>query len=195
MKISKKIVLVLIVGLIYAIANGFSIYKYSYCDEKRESDVAIILGASVDSKGVSPVYEERINHGIWLCNNGYVKYIILTGGKGRGNDFSDASKAKEYALSKGISENKILLEEKSAITQDNLKYSKDIMDEIGLDSCIIVSDPLHMKRAMLMAEEYEMNACSSPTPTTRYHTWKTKFPFLLRELFFYIGYKNYYIIN
>lgn len=180
--------------LLYVIANAFSIYGYGYRGDKRESDVAIILGASTDSDGVSPVYKERINHGIWLCNNGYAKYIILTGGKGRGNDFSDAYKAKEYALSQGISEEKIMLEEKSSITQDNLKYSKEIMDENNLNSCIIVSDPLHMKRAMLMAEDYEKNTWPSPTPTTRYRSWKTKLPFLFRELFFYIGYKIYAII-
>ena len=55
-------------------------------------------------------------------------------------------------------------------------------------SCIIVSDPLHMKRSMLMAKDLNMKAYSSPTPTTRYKSLKTKIPFLNREVFFYLGY-------
>jgi hypothetical protein len=45
-----------------------------------------------------------------------------------------------------------------------------------------------MKRAMLIAEDYGMNALSSPTTTSMYKSLKTKIPFLLREEFFYVGY-------
>ncbi len=62
------------------------------------------------------------------------------------------------------------------------------MEEHALDTAIIVSDPLHMKRAMLMAEDYGICAYSSPTPTTMYRSAKTQIPFLAREVFFYIGY-------
>jgi len=57
-----------------------------------------------------------------------------------------------------------------------------------MDTAIIVSDPLHMKRAILMAKDYGIEACSSPTPTTMYKSAKTQIPFLAREVFFYIGY-------
>ena len=69
-----------------------------------------------------------------------------------------------------------------------MKFAKEIMKEHSLDTAIIVSDPLHMKRAMLMAADYGVNAHSSPTPTTMYRSWKTKASFLAREVFFYIGY-------
>ena len=62
------------------------------------------------------------------------------------------------------------------------------MEENDLETAIIVSDPLHMKRSMLMAEDYNINASSSPTTTSMYKSLKTKIPFLLREEFFYIGY-------
>ena len=178
-----------IAGWLFAVAAG--IVSYGKLDEKCSCDAAIVLGAATTDGVVSPVYRERINHGIWLYENGYVDYVILTGGKGEGNDFSDAAKAREFALSQGLPESVILLEEQSRITQENLQYSKKLMEERGLSSCILVSDPLHMKRAMLMAKDYGMNACSSPTPTTKYRSWKTKLPFLLREEFFYIGYQIY----
>lgn len=63
------------------------------------------------------------------------------------------------------------------------------MDSCSYSSAIIVSDPLHMKRAMLMAKDCGIEAYSSPTPTTRYRTLRSKLPFLAREEFFYIGYR------
>ena len=171
------------------IYDMFIIYQYGKTDEKQKSDVAIILGAETDKNGVSPVYAERINHGIWLYENHYVDYIIVTGGKSKETELSDAYIAKRYAVFKGIPENVIYTEEQSEITQENIEYSKKIMESNNWDTCIIVSDPMHMKRAMLMAKDYKLQALSSPTQTTRYCSWKTKLPFLLREEFFYLGYR------
>ena len=180
--------LVVFLIILFAIITAVNITHYGKVDEKAHCDVAIILGAATSDGEVSPVYRERINHGIWLYENGYVDYLILTGGIGNGNEISDACAAKQYAIKKGVPEQVIFIEEKSTITEENLEHAKAIMDEHSLDTAIIVSDPLHMKRAMLMASDYGIDACSSPTPTTMYRSAKTQIPFLAREVFFYIGY-------
>lgn len=174
--------------VIFLIATAVSIVNYGNKDEKQISDVVIVLGAGATDTDVSLVYRERINHGIWLYENGYVDYLILTGGVGEGNIHSDAYVAKQYALSMEVPEAAILIEETSVITEENLENAKKLMDANWLSTAIIVSDPLHMKRAMLMAKDYGIEAYSSPTPTTMYRSAKTKIPFLVREEFFYIGY-------
>lgn len=180
-------------AFLYAAGAAVSIWNYAGIDEARPADAAIVLGAGASDAGVSPVFQERINHGIWLYRSGYVKKIILTGGYGRGNAHSDAYTAKRYALSQGVPEEDILLEEESSITRENIENAKGIMESCSYDTAIIVSDPLHMKRAMLMARDSGIEAYSSPTPTTRYVSWKTKLPFLAREVFFYTGYLLYRI--
>lgn len=180
--------LVLLFIVFWVIFASVSIVDYGKADEKAPSDAAIVLGAGTWEGQVSPVYRERINHGIWLYENGYVDYLILTGGFGDGSSISDAQAAKQYALSKAVPERAILIEESSTITEENLENAKAIMDEAGLETAIIVSDPLHMKRAMLMAGDYGIHACASPTPTTMYRSLKTQLPFLAREVFFYTGY-------
>ena len=179
---------VIFLSVVIALSIAINIWNYGKIDEKAPSNVAIVLGASVWEDGVSPVYRERINHAITLYKDGFVDYIILTGGFGEGSYKSDSQVAKEYALSQGIPEERLLIEEKSTITEENLEFSKEVMEENDLETAIVVSDPLHMKRSMLMAEDYNINALSSPTTTSMYKSLKTKIPFLLREEFFYVGY-------
>ena len=171
------------------ISTSLSIVRFSRVDEARPADAAVVLGAAAPNGTVSPVYRERINHAIGLYESDLVRYIIMTGGTADGNTVSDALAAKNYAVSQGIPESSVLVEDQSTITEENLEYAKKIMDEHGLDTALIVSDPLHMKRAMLMAEDYELTAYSSPTRTSMYKSLRTKIPFLLREEFFYIGYR------
>lgn len=187
-RIITAISLITVLILLNLIMAAVSIVRYGETDEKTQCDAAIILGAGTWEGKVSAVYRERINHGIWLYENGYVDYLILTGGMGEGNQVSDAQAAMEYAISQSVPEDAILIEEKSTITEENLAFSKKIMDAHDLHTAIIVSDPLHMKRAMAMAEDYGIAAFSSPTPTTMYRSLKTKAPFLFRETFFYVGY-------
>lgn len=179
---------IILLLMVFAIGIAISIWNYGKVDEKAPADVAIVLGAAISDGEVSPVYRERINHAITLYEEGTVDFIILTGGFGEGSYKSDSQVAKEYALSQDVPEERILIEEKSTITEENLEFSKEIMEENDLETAIIVSDPLHMKRAMLMAKDYNINALSSPTTTSMYKSLKTKIPFLLREEFFYIGY-------
>lgn len=165
------------------------IIRFGEQDHKQPCDVAIVLGAGTANGILSPVCRERVQHGIWLYENGYVSHLLFTGGYGEGSAVSDARAAMNYALDQGIPLERILIEESSTITEENLQEGKKLMESHGLISAIIVSDPLHMKRAMTMAEDFCIQAYSSPTPTTMYRTWKTKLPFLLREIFFYIGYE------
>lgn len=193
MKKKTKIILASCLGFLLLLAlllsvPAVSIWRYAQVDETRRADVAIVLGAGIQGDTVSPVFRERINHGIWLYENGYVDYLLLTGGVGDGNNRSDASVARDYAISQGMSPAIILIEETSTITEENLENARKIMEANGLSTALLVSDPLHMKRAMLVAEDYGVTAYSSPTPTTMYQSMGTKLPFLAREVFFYIGY-------
>ncbi|PWQ93951.1 hypothetical protein DKT75_20355 [Leucothrix arctica] len=72
----------------------------------------------------------------------------------------------------------------SRTIQKHLYYTHKIIQENNLNSAIIVSEPLHMKRAIMMAEVLGIDAFSSPTPTTRYKGLKVRVSFLVREIYF-----------
>ncbi|MDQ0225993.1 uncharacterized SAM-binding protein YcdF (DUF218 family) [Metabacillus niabensis] len=75
------------------------------------------------------------------------------------------------------------------MTEENLEEVKKIAINEEFKTLTIVSDPLHMKRAMAIAHHLDLKVNSSPTQTSVYKTLKTKGPFLIKETFYYIGYK------
>ncbi|WP_207652856.1 YdcF family protein [Anaeromicrobium sediminis] len=187
----KIVITIAIITICYVTYISIDIYLYGNNNEVLKVDAAIVLGAGIWGDKPSPVFEERIKHGIWLYKNEYVDKLIFTGGKGESKKKSESGVARDYAIEKFVPSKDILVEEKSKITQENIFYATKIAEDNEIFTVIIVSDPLHMRRAMLMAKDYGLKAYSSPTPTSKYITIKSKLLFLAREVFFYIGYKIY----
>jgi len=171
--------------LSYFLFNAFRIYNYSTQYSKAISDVAIVIGAGTKDGKVSPIFRERINHGVYLIKKDVVKKIIITGGTGKGQKIPDSEAGRTYALSKGISINDIIIETNSNYTIENLSEAKLLMDSLGLNTALLVSDPLHMKRSMGLSKKLGLNSKPSPTKTSMYKTNGTKISFLLYETLFY----------
>lgn len=113
-KLSIKILFVIAAMLvIYTGKNIYDIWSFSTVDQKCRSDVAIVLGAAVYADEPSPVYRERINHGITLYEEGFVDKIIVTGGAPDGSEMSEASVAKKYLLEQGVPDNVVLTNDAS----------------------------------------------------------------------------------
>ncbi|WP_199698706.1 YdcF family protein [Aurantiacibacter zhengii] len=148
------------------------------------ADAAIVLGAGVEGDTPSPVFRERIDHGIDLLRTGRVERLIFTGAQGEGATIAESAAARSVALEKGVPANAILTEAESASTMHNLVEAQLLMRDEGLETALIVSDPLHMRRAMEMAEALGIEAHPSATPTSRYRSFQTQLPFLLREIYF-----------
>ena len=164
------------------------IYLYRTASSDGPADAAIVLGAAVWGAQVSPVFRERINHGIDLYQNRKVQKLIFTGGQGNSNEPTESSAARVYALQRGVPAADILIEQKSQTTYENILYAKQIADAYGLRKVLIVSDPLHMKRAVAMARDIGFDADPSPTPSTRYRGLGSQARLLAHETYYYIGY-------
>ncbi|OUL35593.1 protein sanA-like protein [Nostoc sp. T09] len=183
------ILLALISALLLAITStAISIYVYGNKIHTTKAEAAIVLGAAVWGKEPSPVFRERINHAINLYKNQDVNKIIFTGGVGESNEPAEAVVGKRYALARQVKLNDIITETESRTTYQNLKNARSLASIYQLNKFLIVSDPLHMKRSVLMARTLGMDAYPSPTPTTRYSSFHSQMEFLIRETFFYFVY-------
>ncbi|MEP6706787.1 MAG: YdcF family protein [Pyrinomonadaceae bacterium] len=178
--IAPALLLVLLVAL--------RIYTYGNKVVDVKADAAIVLGAAVWGNEVSPVFRERINHALELYRAGKVRKIIFTGGQGNKDEMTEAAEARQYAIKNGIPARDILIEERSHTTYENVVNAKQLADANGLKKVLIVSDPLHMRRAVTMAGDVGLDAYPSPTPTTKYQGWRSQMVSLADETYHYIGY-------
>jgi uncharacterized SAM-binding protein YcdF (DUF218 family) len=169
-------------------ATAVRIYTYGNNVVDVEADAAMVLGAAVWGNEVSPVFRERINHAIDLYRRGKVHKIIFTGGQGNRNEPTEAAAARAYAIKNGVPANAILLEDSSHTTYENVINAKQVADANSLKKVLIVSDPMHMKRAVAMARDIGLEAYPSPTPTTRYQGWRSQMGSLAHETYYYMGY-------
>ena len=152
-------------------------------------DCAIVLGAAVSDNRPSAVFQARLDHGIALYQQNIVEHLIFTGGVGMDDTQAESEVGATYAEARGVSADDVLIEKTSKTTTQNLAEAKKLMQANSLETAIIVSDPLHLHRSQLIANALNMEAVTSATPTTRYRSWKTKFPFLTREIYFTLLFK------
>ena len=190
-KFAKALLLVLGIVVLAVGLIASRIYSFRNVRSDAPADAAVVLGAAVWSSDVSPVFRERINHGINLYRQGKVRKLIFTGGQGNPGEPTESSAAKKYALKNGVPAQDILIEEKSHNTFENIVYAKQLADSHGLKRVLIVSDPLHMKRAMAMAGDVGLAGDPSPTPTTLYRGLGSQLSQLAYETYYYIGHLLY----
>jgi uncharacterized SAM-binding protein YcdF (DUF218 family) len=167
---------------------GIRITNYGSTITSGRYECAIVLGAEVNGVDPSPVFRARIDHGIALYQAGIVHHLIFTGGVGDRAQIAESVAARNIALASGIPDRSISIESISHTTLENLTASKQIMHDRGLITTIIVSDPLHLRRSIDMAQGIGLVATPSATPSTRYVSISTQLPFLLREIYFTIHY-------
>lgn len=155
-------------------------------DDAVPADAIIVLGAAAYDAKPSPVFEERIRHGIDLYKRGLAPTLIFTGGYGgTGARFSESQVARRYAMREGVPAKAILIESLSRNTHDNLRQARVLMQQHKLHTVIIVSDPLHMARALRISRDLGIRSVGSPTPTSRFRSFATRWRFLLQEVYFF----------
>lgn len=178
----QRLILPTLIGWVGAVAYWIGVGPDEAPD--ASADVAIVLGAAISGEEPQPVFRERIAHGISLYEEGRVRHLIFTGGVGEGAQVAESEAARVMAVAEGLPEDAILTEDESTSTMHNLVEAQLLMRDAGLETALIVSDPLHMRRAMEMADTLGLQAQPSATPTSRYQSWTTQLPFLLRETYF-----------
>lgn len=148
------------------------------------ADAAIVLGAAVADASPTPVFEERLRHAVDLYRTGQVRLLVMTGGKGPGDSLAESEAGRGWAVAQGVPNEAIVVETRSHTTEENFAYAVPLLAAHGIERVLVVSDPLHMRRAMRIAAAYGLDAHPSPTPTSRYQSLATQVPMLAREVWF-----------
>ena len=129
------------------------------------ADYVILLGSQIRSDGPSHDFQARIDAAYdYLCDNPDT-LIIVSGGQGASEPISEALGAKRELIRKGISENRIITEEKSRSTRENLSNTRELLLSMDIDLSenhfVIVSADYHLYRAEFLARHTGFENISS----------------------------------
>lgn len=118
-------------------------------------DAGIILGHFYSRLGFSSRQKKRMDKGAELLNEGKVKVLITTGGRGLFNLTSRplGRLAKGYLIRSGVDEDKVLVEDKSVNTYQNAEFALEIMKKNNLKSASVITSAVHIRRAKRIFED------------------------------------------
>ncbi len=160
-KLSRKgRTIILFVFLIGTLLFGFLEARIISCGVKQaepEADYVILLGSGVSKTGPSIDFMTRIRAAENYLKDNPGTVIIVTGAQGSNEPVSEASAAREQLLASGIDPDRIILEDRSYSTLQNLQNSRMLIEKEGrnADECsiVIVSSAFHLYRARYIAEQ------------------------------------------
>lgn len=156
-----KIVTIAVFTTCICIFVGVEALIYSHVNDKGEDnlDYIIVLGAKVNKSGPSSILAARLNVAIRYLENNEDTLVIVSGGQGYNEPFSEAEGMRDYLVEKGISEERIILEPNSLNTNENIKNSMEIIGNNDAKVGIATSN-FHVYRACKIAKKQGLNNVS-----------------------------------
>ncbi len=156
-------------ALVLAVITGSLIAAAGTESEDTPCDYVIVLGAGVNGTEPSLILSERIGRAkTYLTENPDV-ICIVSGGKGSGENITEAQCMYEQLTAQGVDPARIWLEDRATNTRENIRYSLDVIEaKTGSRpaSAAIISNEFHLYRAGLFATEQELEAVGIPAKTT-----------------------------
>ena len=155
----------LLVAGYYAITL-LQVYQTGRSDQARPVDAIVVLGAAQYDGTPSPQLAARLDHVVTLYSEGVAPLVVVTGGKQPSDRFTEAEPTARYIADRGIPSEAIALESAGRSTNESLANTADLLEQRGLDSVVVVTDPYHALRSRLIAHDVGLTAYVSPTPTS-----------------------------
>lgn len=164
--------------LVFTIVEGIIIYE-SYKAPQKHADYVIVLGAQVRGTIPSRALHSRILTAANYLQENPNSIAICSGGQGDGEQITEAKAIQEGLIANGISTDRILLEEASTNTVQNLINSKEMITDPSAFIVIVTSD-FHILRAKKIAEHIGYQNLSM-CPADEFMV--TTFSYYVREFF------------
>lgn len=172
------------IGVFLVVISLFSFLLVSghVNNPKGNEQVVIVLGAGLAGDKPNAILARRLDKAADYAEKNPDCIIITSGGQGPAEVVSEAFAMKNYLLEKGVEESRVFMEDRSTTTEENLRFSLEIMKGLGYDELsqvVITTNDFHCFRSSKYAEEEGFeNVCTLPA-STPYMTW---LPNYIREI-------------
>ncbi|PKM74072.1 MAG: hypothetical protein CVU91_03240 [Firmicutes bacterium HGW-Firmicutes-16] len=153
-----KVVLTTLVcfGLLLFAAIEVIVISSAHTDKNPEAPYLIVLGAGVNGSEPSLSLTYRLEAAKDYLEAYPETRVIVSGGQGSGEDISEAECMRRWLTDNGIPEERIIMEDKSTSTYENLRNSLEIIHMFSnnpTDRIAVLSQEYHLYRAKFYARE------------------------------------------
>jgi uncharacterized SAM-binding protein YcdF (DUF218 family) len=128
----------------------------------QSADAILVLGRRLDGDRPTEVFTQRLEHAASLWLMGLAPRVIVSGGITGNATLSEAEAGREWLLEHGVPEERVLAEDRSQHTLENLFNIREDLRAQGWSTLILVSDPLHLARALAVSRGFGLEVIGSP---------------------------------
>ena len=149
------------------IASGF-LFVYGKADTATyKEDYLVVLGCGLNGNEPSQMLIARLDKATQYANRNTNCKIIVSGGQGKGEDIPEAHAMAAYLTDKGISADRIIIEDKSTSTTENFKFSNRVTDgALASRTAVFITNDFHIYRANSLAKRQGLSLNHLNAPTT-----------------------------
>ena len=142
---------VIILAALFVIVEGLILSYFGRTTDKPV-DYMIIAGAQVYADSPSPVLKFRLDAALEYLRKYPDTICIVTGGKGSNEIRPEAEVMADYLVSHGIGRDRIILENRSTNTTENMRFAAALFDPSNKTTAIVTNN-FHLFRSMYLARK------------------------------------------
>ncbi|MGM9985959.1 MAG: YdcF family protein [Bacillaceae bacterium] len=184
----KYIIIGACIALIGACSYFFYIHslvaKGAKTEPEKGADYLLVLGARLRGETPSLSLRYRLDAATSYLKENPKTLAIVSGGQGNGETISEAEAMKRALVESGIDDTRIILEDKSTNTLENIAFSKKLLPPTAKNGIVVTND-YHVYRAMMLCKKEGLHVSGLPAKTPSVVVLKS----YLREYLAVIKYK------
>lgn len=149
----KMVFALALVGVLGFSALFGAVLSGAYDQIDGEPQIMMILGCQVKPWGPSILLQDRLDKALDYLEHEPDMTVVVSGGQGPDEHISEAQAMADYLMEQGIEKERILLEDQSHNTVQNLTLTRQLLDELGYDleqDIVVVSNGFHLTRVRML---------------------------------------------
>lgn len=151
-------------AFLFLVMEGL-IFSGMFQKGEKGLDYIIVLGCQVKGERPSKALTERLETALSYLEENSATKAVLSGGQGKGEDITEAECMRRYLEQAGIDSGRLILEDTSTTTVENLVNSQNYLDE-AVDTVGIVTNNFHVYRSVRIARKAGyMQVCGIAAPS------------------------------
>lgn len=183
------VIAIIAAGIIYVSILSVLMYKAQE-NNPDDPNVIVVLGCKVNGEKPSRMLRRRLDAAYDALQKQPDTLCIVSGGQGSNEKISEAQAMKNYLVDKGIDESRIIMEDNSTSTYENIQFSLKILDEMGMShDMTLVTDGFHQYRASLIAKS---QGVENVTAYSAYTEPRYLFTYWVRE---WLGLTHFFVFG